>query len=232
MKKLFTDRVKIFYLLFMFILFIELAGAIIGLFNTNMAVVDASKSNIFLIILTATALIIPWRIEYKYKIDLPDILEYVVLIMLFIAVVLGFLHDYYVHVTGFDKFTHTLSGVTLSLLAFQTVLFMNETKSFLLKIGNGMVAIFSFAFSMTLLVLWEFYEFTIDVISFHQNGPILSNMQRYQWTDTPAFFPQDYGLFDTMIDLFVGAFGAMIVSIVGYIILRHKTKKNQLLGKE
>lgn len=225
MKKLFTDKIKIFYLIFLILLAGELAGAIVGLFSDNVGVVDASKSNIFLIVLTTLALIIPWRIEYKYKIDLPDVLEVVVLVMLFIAVFLGFLHDYYVHVSGFDKFTHTLSGVTLSLLAFQTILFMNENERIRLTMGDGITAIFAFALSMMLLVVWEFYEFTIDVISYHQGGEILSNMQRYQWTDTPVFFPQDYGLYDTMIDLWVGAIGALIVSVVGYIILRQKHKK-------
>lgn len=225
MKKIFTDKVKIFYLVFLILLVGELVGAIVGLFSDNVGVIDASKSNIFLIVVTSLALIIPWRIEYKYNIDLPDVLEFVVLIMLFIAVVLGFLHDYYVHVPGFDKFTHTLSGVTLSLLSFQTIVFMNENEKIKLTMGDGITSLFSFAFSMTLLVVWEFYEFTIDVISYHQGGEVLSNMQRYQWTDTPQFFPQGYGLFDTMIDLWVGAIGALIVSVIGYLIMRRKHKK-------
>jgi hypothetical protein len=220
MKKIFTDRIKILYVLFFMILLIELGGSIVGLFNSNSEVINASKSNIFLIIVTGLVIVIPWRIEYKYEIDIPDILEFVVLAMLFIAVILGFLHDYYVYVDGFDKITHMLSGVTLALLSFQLIVFLNRYEKVKLTLGAGMTAIMSFAFSMTLLVVWEFYEFTVDVISFHREGPGFSNMQRYQWINNSTFFPQDYGLFDTMIDLWVGALGALIVALVGYFIIR------------
>lgn len=220
MKKIFTDRIKILYVLFFLVLIIEFGGSIIGLFNSNGEVVDASKSNIFLIIVTGIVIIVPWRIEYKYKIDIPDILEFVVLAMLFIAVILGFLHDYYVHVEGFDKITHMLSGVTLALLSFQLIVFLNRYEKAKLTLGAGMTSVFSFAFSITLLVVWEFYEFTVDVISFHGDGPVYSNMQRYQWINESAFFPQGYGLYDTMIDLWVGALGALLVALVGYFIIR------------
>ncbi len=222
MKKIFTDRVKIFYVIFLFILLVEFGGSIVGMFSENAEVINTSKSNIFLIVVTSLALIVPWRIEYKYKVDIPDVLEFVVLGMLFIAVVLGFLHDYYVHVDGFDKVTHTLSGVTLALLSFQLIVFMNRYENIKLTLGAGMTSIFSFAITMTLLVVWEFYEFVVDVISFQGDGPIYSNMQRYQWVNTSAFFPQGYGLYDTMIDLWVGAFGALLVSLVGYFLIKGK----------
>ena len=220
MKKLVKDRIKILYIIFFAILVIELGGSIVGLFNENQEVINASKSNIFLIVVTGIVIVVPWFIEYKYKIDIPDILEFVVLAMLFIAVILGFLHNYYVEVNGFDKLTHTLSGVTLALLSFQLIVFLNRFDKVKLTVGAGMTSVISFAFSMTLLVIWEFYEFTVDVISFHQEGPIYSNMQRYQWINNSTFFPQDYGLFDTMIDLWVGALGALIVALVGYFIIR------------
>jgi len=50
-------------------------------------------------------------------------------------------------------------------------------------------------------------------------------MQRYQWVNISAFFPQDYGLLDTMLDLIVGAIGATIVSIIGWKILVRKAKR-------
>lgn len=215
-----NNRIKVLYVIFFIILFIELAGAVIGLFNNSAAVSNASVSNIFLIIVTGAVIVIPWRIEVKYKVDIPDILEFVLLAMLFIAVVLGFLNNYYVNVTGFDKLTHTLSGFTLAILSFQGIMFLNRFEKVSLRMGAGMTAIFSYAFSMTLLVIWEFYEFIVDTLMYNINHDTTSNMQRYQWILNSKIFPQDFGLYDTMIDLLVGSTGAFIVAIVGYLLIR------------
>lgn len=222
------DKIKLLYVGLFIVLLLELGGAIAGFFNDSAAVRNASYSNMFLIVLTAVALVVPWIIEVKFKVDIPDILEFVVLAMIFIAVILGFLNDYYVNVKGFDKFTHSLSGVTISLIAFQTIVFLNRYEKIPLLMGPGITSIFSFVFSMTLLVVWEFYEFTIDTIRFLNDSETTSNMQRYQWINESTFFPQGYGLYDTMIDLLVGAAGALIVAIVGYYIIKNNTiyKKN------
>lgn len=215
------DRIKILYIILFVVLLLELGGAFIGFFSDSAAVRNASYSNTFLIVLTTIALVIPWIVEVKFKVDIPDVLEFVVLAMIFVAIILGFLNDYYVDVKGFDKFTHALSGVTISLLAFQTIVFLNRYEKIPLLMGPGITGIFSFALSMTLLVVWEFYEFSVDTIRFLNDTETTSNMQRYQWTNESTFFPQDYGLYDTMIDLWVGAFGALIVAIVGYYIIRN-----------
>jgi len=52
-------------------------------------------------------------------------------------------------------------------------------------------------------------------------------MQRYQWENSSLFFPQDYGLMDTMLDLIVGAIGSMVVSFIGWrVIVHHQNLKN------
>lgn len=86
--------------------------------------------------------------------------------------------------------------------------------------------IFIFSFSISLLVLWEFYEFAVDTLTFAiSNKP--TNMQRYTWVNTNSFFPQDYGLLDTMLDLILGALGAAIVCFFSFTILRKEENKNQ-----
>jgi len=225
------NRIKILYIVFFVILFLEFLGALLGLFTGSAETNNAAASNIFLIIITAIVIIIPWRIEVSYKIDIPDILEFILLVMLFIAVVLGFLHDYYVDVQGFDKLTHTLSGVTIALLSFQTIVFLNRYEKVSLTMGPGVTSIFSFTFAMTLLVIWEFYEFLVDTIMYNINNNTGSNMQRYQWVNDSLSFPQDYGLYDTMIDLFVGAFGAFLVALVGYFIIRKQKANNSKLAE-
>ncbi len=187
MKKMKMEKVKLLYIIFLFILFLELLGSLGAVFFAESSIIrDAGITNTFLVVITTIVILIPWIVESRYKIDIPDFLEVILLSMLFISVVLGFLNDYYVNVKGFDKFTHILSGITL-------------------------------------LVVWEFYEFIADTISYILDNNTLRNMQRYQWINDSLIFPQGYGLYDTMVDLFVGTLGALVVVVVGYLLIKNKS---------
>ena len=216
-------RLKVLYGIFLFILLLELLGSLGALFfGDTQAIRDAGITNLFLVVITTGAIITPWIIESRYDIDIPDFLEVILIVMLFIAVVLGFLNDYYVNVKNFDKFTHALSGVTLSVVAFQTLYIFNQSKKNTFNIGSLSMSLFAYTFSITLLVIWEFYEFFIDTVTFNLENAETRNMQRYQWVNESLRFPQDYGLYDTMIDLWVGALGALVVVVVGYLLIRKK----------
>ena len=47
-------------------------------------------------------------------------------------------------------------------------------------------------------------------------------MQKYKWINDSLVYPQDYGLYDTMMDLTVGAVGALVVVVIGYLLIRNK----------
>jgi len=223
MRKKKILRLKVLYGIFLFILLLELIGSLGALFfGDTQAIRDAGITNLFLVVITTGAIITPWIIESRYDIDIPDFLEVILIVMLFIAVVLGFLNDYYVNVKNFDKFTHALSGVTLSVVAFQTLYIFNQSKKNTFNIGSLSMSLFAYTFSITLLVIWEFYEFFIDTVTFNLENAETRNMQRYQWVNESLRFPQDYGLYDTMIDLWVGALGALVVVVVGYLLIRKK----------
>lgn len=222
-------RLKVLYIVFLSILFLELLGSLGAIFFSDSAGISAAGfSNLFLVIITTIVVLMPWAIESRYDIDIPDFLEAILLFMLFVSVILGFLNDYYVNVDGFDKLTHTLSGITLSIIAFQTLYILNKSKSVTFKMSPIALSIFAYTFSITLLVIWEFYEFFIDTISFNISDGIARNMQRYQNLNTSLVFPQDYGLYDTMIDLVVGSIGALIVVVVGYLLIRVKKEKIEI----
>lgn len=223
MKKKKILRLKILYGIFLFILFLEFLGALGALFfGDAQSIRDAGLSNLFLVVVTTGTIISPWIIESRFDIDIPDFLEVLLIVMLFIAVFLGFMNNYYEDVKNFDKFTHALSGVTLSVVAFQTLYIFNKSKKNSFNIGSLSMSIFAYTFSITLLVLWEFYEFFIDTLSFNIVNADARNMQRYQWINESIIFPQDYGLYDTMIDLWVGALGSLIVVVVGFLLIRKK----------
>jgi hypothetical protein len=73
--------------------------------------------------------------------------------------------------------------------------------------------------------LWEFYEFAVDTIAYNVSSISERNMQRYQWINESTIYPQSYGLMDTMLDLLIGSFGAMVVAIVGWRMLVYKQRK-------
>jgi len=225
MRKKKIKRLKLLYFIFIFILFLELLGALGALiFGDTSAIRDSGLSNLFLVVLTTIAILSPWIVETRYDIDIPDFLEVILLTMLFVAIFLGFMNDYYVNVKGFDKFTHALSGITISVTAFQTLYIFNISNKNTFRIGPFVMSLFAYTFAITLLVIWEFYEFFSDTISFNIDNASGRNMQRYQWINDSLYFPQDYGLYDTMTDLWVGALGALVVVIVGYLLIRKNNK--------
>ena len=70
---------------------------------------------------------------------------------------------------------------------------------------------FSFCFAVTLGVLWEIYEFSVDYL-------FGWNMQRS-------------GINDTMTDLMVDALGAFAVSLLGYLYMKGDIKAFERIEK-
>jgi hypothetical protein len=227
-RKRILDSYQTVYVILVGIVILELIGSVISaILATDSGMRDASISNIFLSMLAIVLFSIPWIIESRFKIDIPNYIEILVLIFLFCSIVLGNIHGFLLNIKGYDKILHTVSGITISIIAFEMIHFYNKSRQSVDRMNPGIMAIFAFTFSMTLLVLWEFYEFAIDTISYNFNHDTLRNMQRYQWENSSLYFPQDYGLMDTMLDLVVGAIGSIIVSFVGWrVIVHHQNLKN------
>lgn len=226
MKKPKLDSPKIVYLILVSIVTMELIGSIISVIVAQTSDVrDAGISNIFLSILAIILFSVPWLIKSRFKLDIPNHIEILVLAFLFSSIVLGNIHGWLINIKGYDKVLHTVSGITISIIAFEIIHFYNNSRAEVARMHPRLVAIFAFMFSMTLLVAWEFYEFAVDTISYNIDLDSLRNMQRYQWENTSLIYPQDYGLMDTMLDLIVGALGSIVVSVIGWRILLNKSKK-------
>ena len=224
-KKL--DSPKIVYIIFLTILILEIIGASLSAgFATSPEQRDAAISNIFLGFLGIILFSLPWIIESRFKVDIPNYLEIIILSFLFFAIVLGNIHGFLETIKGYDKVLHTLSGIIISMIAYEIIHSYNLTKKDEVKLSPGLLSIFAFCFSITLLVVWEFYEFSVDTIAYNINNETSRNMQRYQWVNESLIYPQPYGLMDTMLDLIVGSIGAALVSFVGWRILLKKEVLN------
>ncbi len=225
-KKL--DPPRVLYFIFLGIVFLEVVASFVSIFIAgNSEQRDAAISNVFLGFLAAILFSLPWIIQSRFKVKIPNYLEIFVLLFLFSAIVLGNIHGLLVSVKGYDKFLHINSGIFISLIGYEIILGYNQAKPKEIRLSAGLMSIFAFCFSLTLLLVWEFYEFFVDTIAYNINNETTRNMQRYQWLYEGSFFPQPYGLIDTMLDLIIGSIGAAIISIFGWRIILYKQNKKK-----
>ncbi|HKL47447.1 MAG TPA: hypothetical protein VJ878_02165, partial [Candidatus Izemoplasmatales bacterium] len=201
------------------IVVLEIIGAGFSIaFATDSAQRDASISNMFLGFLAIILFSMPFLLESRLSIEIPTYLKVTILLFIFFAIVLGNIHDFLVEYQGiYDKLLHVVSGITIAIIGFAIISYVNKAKGNALVFSPGLVSIFAFTFSMTLLVLWEFYEFFVDTLAYNYNPETERNMQRFrEELYTGDIFPQTYGLMDTMLDLLVGFVGAAVVSFIGW----------------
>lgn len=156
--------------------------------------------NLFITFLTLFLVFSPYFIEHKYQVDIPDILETIIILFIYASLYLGEVRGFYFHVWWWDLFLHFWSAITLALIGFVLLLTLYETKKIVTK--PFWVAFFAFSFALSMGAIWEIFEFSFDFF-------LRTNMQKS-------------GLFDTMGDLIIDMFGAMIVSISGYFYLKKR----------
>ena len=164
-------------------------------------------------ILGIVAMLLPGMLENKFKIAIPSYMLILYTIFLYAAIYLGEVRSFYYNVPNWDNILHTFSGAMIGALGFSIVTLLNKTEKVPIVLSPLFVALFSFCFAVTLGVIWEFYEFTFD-------GILGLNMQKFGLENGTKLIGRA-ALTDTMVDLFVDAVGAFIMSVIGYISLRY-----------
>ena len=164
-------------------------------------------------ILGVIALLLPGMLEHKLKIEIPSNMLILYTIFLYSAIYLGEVKSFYYNFSNWDNILHTFSGAMIGALGFSIVTLLNKTEEVPMNLSPLFVALFSFCFAVALGVVWEFYEFTFD-------GLLGLNMQKFALENGTQLIGRA-ALTDTMVDLFVDAVGALIMSIIGYISLKY-----------
>ena len=169
---------------------------------------------LFQCILGVVAFFLPNIISKKTKIVIPSKMYIAYILFLYGAVFLGEVRNYYYRVPHWDTILHTFSGAMFGALGFSFVNILNKNEKVHVKLSPIFVALFSFLFAVTLGVIWEIFEFTVD-------GLLGVNMQKFA-LENGTLLAGRLAVIDTMQDLIVDSIGAFVVSIIGYISLKHK----------
>ena len=216
---------------------------------------NGAFENVFTCILCLLLFSIPNFISKRFAIQLPVFLQVVIMIFIFSAEILGEVNAYYVRIPLWDTMLHTANGFLMAAIGFSLVDIFNRSERFLVKLSPVFVAIVAFCFSMTIGVLWEFFEFGMDML-FHtdmqkdffvsaihsvalnpngHNVPVHMEIQSLlvngeDWMAAYGGY-LDIGLIDTMKDLFVNFIGAVAFSIIGYIYIKYRGHRQSVAAK-
>ena len=213
---------------------------------------NGNFENVFLCVLTLVLFFIPSFIERTVKIDVPDTLEVIILLFIFAAEILGEIRAYYIQYPYWDTMLHTLNGFLCAAIGFSLVDILNRSDRFTFSLSPVYLAVVAFCFSMTVGVLWEFFEWAMDSF-FHldmQKDTVVHAIGTVMLDPTGGNVPQhikgitdvivvtadgtqrslglggylDIGLNDTMKDLFVNFIGAVVFSVIGYFYVKSRGK--------
>ena len=199
----------------------------------------------FFCILTIVLLYVPSWVQVRLRIELPPPLEITILCFIFAAEILGEVNAFYVNVPHWDTMLHTINGFLAAAVGFSLVLLLNDNEKLTFDLSPFFLAMVAFCFSMTIGVLWEFFEFGMDWF-FHtdmQRDTVINAIYSYDLGDAVGVIGSidqidsvivngvalegyiDIGLIDTMKDLLVNFVGAVVFSVAGYFYARSKGKK-------
>ena len=119
---------------------------------------------VFLCILTLLLLLAPAFVQVRFRIELPSALEVIVLVFVFAAEILGEISSFYEIFPFWDTVLHTMNGFLAAAIGFSLVDLLNRSDRVKFELSPLYLAIVSFCFSMTIGVVWEFFEFSMDML--------------------------------------------------------------------
>lgn len=228
------------FIVYMVLRVLVILMMILQVFNRN-------YENVFLCALTLILLVMPSFIQVRFKVELPTPLEIIILVFIFAAEILGEIQSYYIRFPFWDTVLHTMNGFLAAAIGFALVDILNRSKKISFQLSPAYLAVVAFCFSMTIGVIWEFFEFGMDMFFGldMQKDTIVHSIHSVMLDPTNSNIPVrisgiedtavngeslglggylDIGLIDTMKDLLVNFVGATVFSIIGYFYVKNRGK--------
>ena len=193
---------------------------------------------------------VPTLLEETLKIKIPALLEGIIYCFIFAAEILGELGHFYTQFPIWDTMLHTLNGFLFAAVGFSTVELLNRTSKNI-KLSPLYLTMVAFCFSMTIGVLWEFFECGADIF-LHQDMQKDFIVDHFQSVTLDPTHSQevirveditgtvihsasgdftidggylDIGILDTMKDLLVNFIGAIVFCSFGFAFLEYGEKR-------
>ena len=214
--------------------------------------IEHDYESVFVCALSLFLMILPSILERRLWVRLPHTLEIIILVFIFAAEILGEINSFYMKVPHWDTVLHTINGFLCAAVGFALVDLINGSHRFTFELSPFFLAVVAFCFSMTVGVLWEFFEYGCDryLGQDMQKDTIVHQICSVSLNDMPSTKVQtiqdisdviiihsdgseerlglggylDVGINDTMKDLFVNELGALCFSFIGYFYVKQKGK--------
>ena len=216
-----------------------------------LALVQGHFSTAFFCILTLILFMLPFFVEEAFQIELPSTLEIIILLFIFCSQILGEAAAFYVNFPLWDSILHTVNGFLCAAIGFALIDIMNRKRK-RPRLSPVFLTVVAFCFSMTVGVLWEFFEFFMDTVMHAdmQKDVIIDTVRTVLLDESKqnivvtieniaktVLYDKDgnilaeinggfldVGVIDTMKDLILNFIGAFVFSIIGYFYLLNRGK--------
>lgn len=205
-------------------------------------------NNALLCLLSLILLFAPLFIQNKFEITLPNDLEIAIYLFIFSAEILGEIDNFFGIIPYWDIILHTINGFLATAVGFSLVDLLNKNSKNI-NLSPFYLCLVAFCFSMTIGVLWEFFEYGCDKflnvdmqkdtviqkissVALNPDGEnkavVVDDIGKTIIYDTNGDVLQvidngylDIGLNDTIEDLFVNFIGAIVFSCFAFFDLKH-----------
>lgn len=232
--------------IYIFIFFILRILVILSMIGQG---IHGNWNNVFLCIITLILFTAPIFISDKLNIGLPKTLEIIIYLFIFSCEILGEIQNFYGIFKHWDTILHTLNGFLCAAVGFSLVDILNRNQENHISMTPAFMVIVAISFSMTIGILWEFFEFSVDMLLYKDMqkdriveklySKALGNIERNEkvsinninktiiiYEDGKQYIIEDgyldIGLIDTMKDLFVNFLGALIFSLLGFLYIKDR----------
>jgi len=159
--------------------------------------------NVFLTGLVIVLTLLPVLLEKRLGISIPPDFQLVSALFVFLTLFLGSAVDLYYKYWWWDIVLHAGSGFLFGVVGFLAIFLLNESDRIPVGLRPAFVCLFAVTFAVTAGVVWEIFEYVMDLIA-----PSL-NMQT-----------GESGVRDTMHDLIVDTGGAIVVAAMGWAYMK------------
>ena len=231
-----------------FVVFLILAVSVVGMLIWSLITRNYENSGSCILVLILFS--VPSFIERHLNIDIPIPFEIIILVFIYAAQILGEMNSFYIKFPWWDTMLHTINGFLFAAVGFALCDIINQNANIKFKLSPLFLSVVAFCFSMTIGVLWEFFEFGMDKLFLFDmqkdtvvtqfasvyfdttNSNIMVKVVNIGKTiiyDTDGNVLQtisggylDIGITDTIEDLFVNLIGAIVFSIFGFLYVKSR----------